>query len=59
MIGASANIVAAGICAERVTFAIFIRYGLPITALQLLVGGFYFRALSVFAAGPGRHPVCD
>lgn len=41
LIGASANIVAVGICAnegERVTFRRFVRYGLPITLAQLAMG---------------------
>ncbi|HXV10192.1 MAG TPA: SLC13 family permease [Burkholderiales bacterium] len=44
MIGASANIVSVGICArhgERVTFARFLRYGLPITLAQLAVAALY------------------
>jgi Na+/H+ antiporter NhaD/arsenite permease-like protein len=48
MIGASANIVAVGICARegaRVTFVRFLRYGLPITVAQLLVGALYVLAL--------------
>jgi Na+/H+ antiporter NhaD/arsenite permease-like protein len=49
LIGASANIVAAGICAthgERVTFARFLRYGLPITVAQLAVSTLYVLALT-------------
>jgi Na+/H+ antiporter NhaD/arsenite permease-like protein len=48
MIGASANIVSIGICAregERVTFVRFLRYGLPITVAQLVVGALYVLAL--------------
>ena len=48
LIGASANIVTAGICAaegERLTFARFLRYGLPITLAQLTVGAVYVVAL--------------
>jgi Na+/H+ antiporter NhaD/arsenite permease-like protein len=48
MIGASANIVTVGICAQqgtRVTFVRFLRYGLPITVAQLLVGALYVLAL--------------
>jgi Na+/H+ antiporter NhaD/arsenite permease-like protein len=44
MIGASANIVSVGICArhgERVTFARFARYGVPITLAQLAIGVLY------------------
>ncbi len=55
MVGASANIVSVGICAangKTVTFARFVRYGLPITVLQLLVGGLYFVAISFFAPAP-------
>lgn len=51
MIGASANIVSVGICAregERVTFMRFLRYGLPITAAQLVVGALYALALVWF-----------
>lgn len=48
LIGASANIVTAGICAaegERLTFARFLRYGLPITIAQLAVAALYVLAL--------------
>jgi Na+/H+ antiporter NhaD/arsenite permease-like protein len=48
LIGASANVVAAGICARRgkpVTFARFLRYGLPITAAQLAASALYVLAL--------------
>jgi len=48
LIGASSNIVTAGICAaegERLTFARFLRYGLPITLAQLTVGAIYVMAL--------------
>ena len=51
MIGASANIVGVGICAangERVSFARFARYGVPITLVQLAVGACYVLALAVF-----------
>jgi Na+/H+ antiporter NhaD/arsenite permease-like protein len=44
LIGASANIVSAGICAaqgERLTFARFLRYGLPITLVQLTIAAVY------------------
>jgi Na+/H+ antiporter NhaD/arsenite permease-like protein len=44
LIGASANIVSAGICAahgERVTFARFLRFGLPITMAQLAISALY------------------
>jgi Na+/H+ antiporter NhaD/arsenite permease-like protein len=48
LIGASANIVSVGICAshgERVTFMRFVRYGLPITVVQLALGALYVLAL--------------
>ena len=48
LIGASANIVTAGICAaegERLTFARFLRYGLPITLAQLTVAALYVVAM--------------
>jgi Na+/H+ antiporter NhaD/arsenite permease-like protein len=44
LIGASANIVSAGICAsrgQRITFGRFLRYGLPITLCQLAVSAVY------------------
>jgi Na+/H+ antiporter NhaD/arsenite permease-like protein len=44
LIGASANMVSAGICAaegERITFMRFMRIGLPIALAQLLVGALY------------------
>ncbi len=49
LVGASANIVAVGICAkegERVTFARFARYGLPITLVQLAMGVLYVLAMT-------------
>jgi Na+/H+ antiporter NhaD/arsenite permease-like protein len=48
LIGASANIVGAGICAAHgrpVSFATFLRYGLPITACQLAVSAVYVLGL--------------
>ena len=48
LIGASANVVAAGACAangRRVTFGRFLRYGLPIMACQLAVSAVYVYAL--------------
>lgn len=47
LIGASANIVSVGICAregERVTFMRFMRYGLPVTLVQLAVSSLYIIA---------------
>lgn len=49
LIGASANMVAVGICAkegERVSFMRFMRYGLPITLVQLGLGALYMLALT-------------
>lgn len=49
LIGASANIVAVGICAaqgHRVSFIQFLRIGLPITVVQLSVGALYVVALA-------------
>jgi len=48
LIGASANVVAVGICAangRRVTFMQFLRIGLPIAVVQLSVGALYSLAL--------------
>jgi len=48
LIGASANIVSAGICASRghrITFGKFLRYGLPITVCQLAVSAIYILAM--------------
>lgn len=48
LIGAAANVVSAGICAangKRVTFATFLRYGLPITLVQLAVSALYVLVL--------------
>lgn len=48
LIGASANIVAVGICAsegEKVSFARFSRYGVPITLVQLLMSAVYVGLL--------------
>jgi len=44
LIGASANLVSAGICAahgEKVTFGRFMRYGVPITVVQLTLAAVY------------------
>ncbi|WP_416047980.1 SLC13 family permease [Cupriavidus basilensis] len=49
LIGASANIVSAGICARHgkpVTFATFMRYGLPVTVAQLTASAIYVIVLS-------------
>jgi Na+/H+ antiporter NhaD/arsenite permease-like protein len=49
LVGASANIVAAGICGRHgtpVTFATFLRYGLPITVAQLTISAVYVIVLS-------------
>lgn len=48
LIGASANVAGAGICAahgKRVSFARFARYGVPITACQLVVAALYVLGL--------------
>jgi Na+/H+ antiporter NhaD/arsenite permease-like protein len=53
LVGASANIVAVGICAtegQRVTFMRFVRYGLPITLVQLTLGALYVLALVAFSS---------
>jgi len=44
LLGASANIVACGICARagsRITFAKFLRYGIPVTICQLCVSALF------------------
>ena len=49
LIGASANVVAAGICASRgrhVSFVQFLRIGLPIAVAQLLIGALYVWVLA-------------
>lgn len=49
LVGASANIVAVGICAsegQRVSFMRFVRYGLPITLVQLAAGALYVLVLA-------------
>ncbi len=49
LIGASANIVAVGICASngrRVSFMQFLRIGLPITVAQLSIGALYVWGLT-------------
>ena len=52
-IGASANIVSVGIAArygEKITFARFLRYGLPITLAQLAVGAIYVVGMRWFGS---------
>ncbi len=49
LIGASANVVSAGICSRqgsRVTFGRFLRIGLPVTLCQLAASALYILALS-------------
>jgi Na+/H+ antiporter NhaD/arsenite permease-like protein len=49
LIGASANIVCVGICSaqgEHLTFGRFLRYGLPITLVQLALGAVYVVGLN-------------
>lgn len=51
LIGASANIVSTGICAthgRRVSFVTFMRYGLPLTAAQMLMSAAYVAGLFYF-----------
>jgi Na+/H+ antiporter NhaD/arsenite permease-like protein len=53
LIGASANVVSAGICAshgQRVSFARFMRYGLPITLAQLVIAALYVLAMTWLAS---------
>jgi Na+/H+ antiporter NhaD/arsenite permease-like protein len=54
LIGASANVVSAGICASHgkpISFVTFLRYGVPLTICQLVVSALY--VLSLFAlSGP-------
>jgi len=48
LIGAAANVVSAGICAangKRVTFVKFLRYGIPITLVQLAAAAIYVMVL--------------
>jgi len=48
LVGASANVVAAGICARNgtaVTFVKWLRYGLPVTVCQLALAALYVLAL--------------
>jgi Na+/H+ antiporter NhaD/arsenite permease-like protein len=52
LIGASANVVSAGICAshgQRVSFGRFMRYGLPITLAQLVIAALYVLAMTWLA----------
>ena len=53
LIGASANIVSAGICASHgkpITFLTFVGYGLPLAATQLAVSAIYVLGLMHFTA---------
>lgn len=55
LIGASANIVGAGICAANgrpVGFLAFMRIGVPVTLAQLAVGAVYFIVMSLAAPAP-------
>jgi Na+/H+ antiporter NhaD/arsenite permease-like protein len=48
LIGAAANVVAAGICAREgrpITFVCWLRYGVPITVCQLAAGALYVLAM--------------
>ena len=71
LIGASANVVAGGICASQgkpISFVTFMRYGVPLTICQLVVsalyvlGFFYFAGALIYnldettgSPGDGRH----
>jgi len=51
LIGASANVVAAGICAtqgQTISFATFLRYGAPLMICQLLTAALYVLGLHFF-----------
>ncbi len=51
LIGASANVVAGGICARQgrpISFGTFMRYGLPLTVCQLALGAVYVMVMSYF-----------
>jgi Na+/H+ antiporter NhaD/arsenite permease-like protein len=51
LIGASANVVAGGICASRgksISFVTFMRYGVPLTICQLIVSALYVLGLFYF-----------
>jgi Na+/H+ antiporter NhaD/arsenite permease-like protein len=53
LIGASANVVACGICASQgkpVSFATFLRYGVPLTICQLIVSALYVLSLAYFVS---------
>jgi Na+/H+ antiporter NhaD/arsenite permease-like protein len=53
LIGASANVVAAGICATQgkfLSFATFLRYGVPLTICQLIISALYVLCLSYFVS---------
>ena len=54
LIGASANVVAVGICAshgKRLSFLTFMRYGVPLTICQLVVSALYVLAM-FYVGGP-------
>ena len=54
LIGASANVVSGGICAsygQRVSFARFMRYGVPITVVQLMISALYVLGLQYVIRG--------
>lgn len=56
LVGASSNIVAAGIAeqhGQRISFHIFLRYGIPLTALQLSLVGLYV-GIRFLEASPSR-----
>ena len=51
LIGASANVVASGICASHgkpISFVTFMRYGVPLTICQLIVSALYVLVLFYF-----------
>jgi Na+/H+ antiporter NhaD/arsenite permease-like protein len=54
LIGASANVVSGGICAsygQRVSFARFMRYGVPLTVVQLMISALYVLGLQYLIRG--------
>jgi Na+/H+ antiporter NhaD/arsenite permease-like protein len=51
LVGASANVVSAGICASHgkpVSFVAFMRYGVPVAVCQLVIGALYVLGMLCF-----------
>jgi Na+/H+ antiporter NhaD/arsenite permease-like protein len=59
LVGASSNIVAAGIAEQhdsKITFKTFLRYGIPVMLVQLVVLALYLAVFFLASSSPNPSP---